>query len=94
MKRKKPKVQISPAGVHKLVKVDTYHVTMLVHIEDLEDEDNDADAKRRDLLADLPRSVPFATSHVEVEHHYTRHVPSHQVPVSLYGATRPAKASR
>ncbi len=88
------KVTVSPAGVHKLVKVDTFAVTMLVHVEDLEDEDNAVEAKLRDLQTDLPRAIVFATSDITVEHHCTRQVPDRQVLPSLRAAVATRKTSR
>ncbi len=77
-KKRRSKVSTSPAGVHRLVKVDTFRVTMLVHIED---EDNDPGAKLFDLEQDLPGMVPWTISDVSTEYEYDRHVPAHQVQV-------------
>ncbi len=85
----KPKVQVSPAGVHRTIKVDTFRVTLLVHMEDMEGEDNDSSAKMADLEKDLSGSLTaFEVSDVSVEYESNRHVPAHHVE-----ARRKAKRS-
>ena len=46
--------------------VHTFEVRVLVHIDDLEDEDNSPQAKRKDLIEDMASFIPYDISDLQV----------------------------